>query len=84
MWASWIFVLGLAASFVTGAAVGLLGGTKSIPVICLAVVPLAVFGLLSLWNGFQLRDLRVRIQTTLAARVEVWMTEPEEATKTSE
>lgn len=74
-WASWIFVLVLAASFITGAGVGIFGGTPSVLVICLAVVPLAIFGLLSLWNGFQLRDLRVQIQATLADRVESWMTE---------
>ncbi len=74
---TWAVVLLLGASFLVGAGISLFGGSPSIPIVIVALAPLAIFGLLSLWNGFQLRDWRRRAQDRLTTRLEAWVTAPQ-------
>ncbi len=70
---SWAIVLVLGTSFVAGAAISLFVGSPPAIVVLIALVPLAIFGLLSLWNGFQLRDWRQRAEVRLTATFEAWI-----------
>jgi hypothetical protein len=72
--ATWAAVLILGMCFLVGAAIGVLGGTASVLVIALTVVPLAAFGLLSLWNGWSLREWRSRAEVRLTQRLDEWFT----------
>ena len=79
--ATWAAVLILGGCFLFGTAIGVLGGSVSTLVIALTVVPLAAFSLLSLWNGWSLRDWRSRAEHRLTQRLDEWITgkSPEES-----
>jgi hypothetical protein len=72
--ATWAAVLILGGSFLVGTAIGIFGGHVSALVIVLTVVPLATFSLLSLWNGWSLRDWRARAEADLTQRLDEWIT----------
>lgn len=72
--ATWAAVLILGGCFLIGTAIGILGGNVSALVLALTVVPLAAFSLLSLWNGWSLRDWRSRAEVRLTQRLDEWIT----------
>ncbi len=71
---TWIVVLILGGCFLIGTAIGILGDRVSALVIALTVVPLAAFSLLSLWNGWSLREWRSRAEVRLTRRLDEWIT----------
>ncbi len=72
--ATWTAVLILGGCFLVGTAIGVLGGGVSALVVALTVVPLAAFSLLSLWNGWSLREWRSRAEDRLTQRLDEWIT----------
>jgi hypothetical protein len=72
--ATWAAVVMLGGCFLLGTAIGVLGGGVSAIVVALTVLPLAAFSLLSLWNGWSLREWRSRAEARLTRRLDEWMT----------
>jgi len=77
VWSTWIIMIALLVSFVLGAGLSIYyaasGGAASLPALLLAIGPLGVFGVVSLWNGFHLKGWRERAEQRMVEAVQAWL-----------